>query len=176
MVGNLLFSNEPPNSNLENVFIQEELSEEFVDPIVLGRAKWNAPPENNASILPTKKDASKEVSTIRELDPLQTSQSSSPNISMQILPPKIQPATDINRHFEGILVLRPRNLGFQKAFPFQLENSKGRRLAFVDLENVKNIDPLKLSNTRVNLLGKLEPIVEGKKDLVIRAKILRSID
>jgi hypothetical protein len=46
----------------------------------------------------------------------------------------------------------------------------------VDVENLKVIDPLKYKNKRVNILGKLEPLEEGKKDLVIRARILRSID
>ena len=61
-------------------------------------------------------------------------------------------------------------------FPFQLENTQGRRLAFVDTEDLKVIDPLLYKGKRVNILGKLEPIEEGKKDLVIRARILRSID
>jgi hypothetical protein len=74
------------------------------------------------------------------------------------------------------LVLKPRTLGFEKDFPYQLENSKGRRLAFVDMENLKVIDPLDFKDKRVNILGKLEPLEEGKKDLVIRARILRSID
>ena len=59
---------------------------------------------------------------------------------------------------------------------FQLENTKGRRLAFVDTENLKVVDPLAYKGRRVNILGKLEPIKEGEKDLVIRARLLRSID
>jgi len=44
------------------------------------------------------------------------------------------------------------------------------------MENLKVIDPLDYKDKRVNILGKLEPLEEGKKDLVIRARILRSID
>ena len=57
-------------------------------------------------------------------------------------------------------------MGFEKDFPFQLENTlSGRRLAFVDTEDLKVIDPLLYKGKRVNILGKLEPIEEGKKDL-----------
>ena len=95
---------------------------------------------------------------------------------MKINPPVIPPAVNLHRNFEGKLVLKPRTLGFEKNFPYQLENSKGRRLAFVDMKNLKVIDPIDYKDKRVNILGKLEPVEEGKKDLVIRARILRSID
>ena len=108
--------------------------------------------------------------------PLETKQNKTDGIDMKIAPPTIPPAVNLHRNFEGTLVLQPRTLGFQKNFPFQLENSSGRRLAFVDTGNIKVIDPLQYKGKRVNILGKLEPIEEGKKDLVIRARILRSID
>ena len=113
---------------------------------------------------------------IQELDPLETKQNKTEGIDMKIAPPVIPPAVNLHRNFEGTLVLKPRTLGFEKDFPFQLENTKGRRLAFVDTEDLKVIDPLLYKGKRVNILGKLEPIEEGKKDLVIRARILRSID
>ena len=113
---------------------------------------------------------------IQELDPLETKQNQPSGIDMKINPPVIPPAVNLHRNFEGKLVLKPRTLGFEKNFPYQLENSKGRRLAFVDMENLKVIDPLDYKDKRVNILGKLEPLEEGKKDLVIRARILRSID
>jgi hypothetical protein len=113
---------------------------------------------------------------IQELDPLETKQNQPGGVDMKINPPAIPPAVNLHRNFEGKLVLKPRTLGFEKDFPYQLENSKGRRLAFVDMENLKVIDPLDFKDKRVNILGKLEPLEEGKKDLVIRARILRSID
>ena len=107
---------------------------------------------------------------------METKQNKTEGIDMKISPPAIPPAVNLHRNFEGTLVLKPRTLGFEKNYPFQLENTKGRRLAFVDTGNLKVIDPLDFKGKRVNILGKLEPIEEGKKDLVIRARILRSID
>ena len=52
----------------------------------------------------------------------------------------------------------------------------GRRLAFVDTEGLRTVDPVAFTDKRVNLLGKLEPLEEGSKDLVIRARLLRPID
>jgi hypothetical protein len=149
-----------------------------VEPIVVGRKKWNEKPvqapsaEQNSQPAPEESDSV----AIQELDPLETKQNQPGGIDMKINPPAIPPAVNLHRNFEGKLVLQPRTLGFEKNFPYQLENSKGRRLAFVDMENLKVIDPLKYKNKRVNILGKLEPLEEGKKDLVIRARILRSID
>ena len=90
--------------------------------------------------------------------------------------PTIPPAVNLHRNFEGKLILKPRNFGFEKAFPYQLENSRGKRLAYIDFENVRSIDPIDLKDKRVNVLGKLEPIKEGSDDLVIRARILREIE
>ena len=73
-------------------------------------------------------------------------------------------------------MLKPRKLGLQSEFPFQLENASGRRLAYVDMDALKIVDPVDFKDRKVNLLGKLEPIEEGSKDLVIRARLLRSID
>ena len=152
-----------------------ELTE--VEPIVVGRKKWNDKPaiapttEQNSQPTPEESDSV----AIQELDPLETKQNQPGGIDMKVNPPAIPPAVNLHRNFEGKLVLQPRTLGFEKNFPYQLENSKGRRLAFVDMENLKVIDPLKYKNKRVNILGKLEPLEEGKKDLVIRARILRSI-
>ena len=79
---------------------------------------------------------------IQELDALETKQNQTEGIDMNISPPSIPPAVNLHRNFEGTLVLKPRTLGFEKDFPFQLENTKGRRLAFVDTGNLKVIDPL----------------------------------
>ena len=95
---------------------------------------------------------------------------------MPIKPPTIPPAVNINRNFEGKLVLKPRKLGFERDFPFQLQNSKGKRLAYIDTQNIKSTDPISMKDKSVNILGKLEPLKEGSNELVIRARILRQID
>ena len=171
--------------NLSDAFAQaeQELSEPIsvepeVEPIVVGRKKWNEKPATDPTVESNIQLPSLDASTIaiQELDPLETKQNQTAGVNMKITPPAIPPAVNLHRNFEGTLVLKPRSLGFEKHFPFQLENTRGRRLAFVDMENLKVTDPLDYKNKRVNILGKLEPIEEGKKDLVIRARQLRSID
>ena len=149
-----------------------------VEPVVVGRKKWSDKPDSEPVDQISKPNTSTESNSvaIQELDPLETKHNKSNGIDMKIAPPMIPPAVNLHRNFEGTLVLKPRTLGFEKNYPFQLENSKGRRLAFVDMENLKVTEPLDFKGKRVNILGKLEPIEEGKKDLVIRARILRSID
>ena len=171
--------------NLADAFAQaeQELSEPIsvepeVEPIVVGRKKWNEKPATDPTVESNIQLPSLDANTIaiQELDPLETKQNQTAGVNMKITPPAIPPAVNLHRNFEGTLVLKPRSLGFEKYFPFQLENTRGRRLAFVDMENLKVTDPLDYKNQRVNILGKLEPIEEGKKDLVIRARQLRSID
>ena len=177
-----LFGNEDTSGlNLADAFAQPEKAqptitdvEVEVEPVVVGREKWSDKPVEQTS-KPNTPTESNSVA-IQELDPLETKQNKTEGIDMKIAPPVIPPAVNLHRNFEGTLVLKPRTLGFEKDFPFQLENTQGRRLAFVDTEDLKVIDPLLYKGKRVNILGKLEPIEEGKKDLVIRARILRSID
>ena len=177
-----LFGNEDTSGlNLADAFAQPEKAqptitdvEAEVEPVVVGREKWSDKPVEQTS-KPNTPTESNSVA-IQELEPLETKQNKSEGIDMKIAPPVIPPAVNLHRNFEGTLVLKPRTLGFEKDFPFQLENTQGRRLAFVDTEDLKVIDPLLYKGKRVNILGKLEPIEEGKKDLVIRARILRSID
>ena len=73
-------------------------------------------------------------------------------------------------------MLKPRKLGFQKDFPFQLLNSRGKRLAYIDTKDIRSVDPIQFKDKKVNILGKLEPIKFGSNDLVIRARILREIE
>ena len=171
--------------SLEDAFAQPEQmqsepssEESEVEPIVVGRKKWNEKPVSVPTVEPDVLPSSEEAKTIviQELDPLETQQNQTNGVNMKITPPVVPPAVNLHRNFEGTLVLKPRSLGFEKYFPFQLENTRGHRLAFVDMENLKVTDPLDYKNKRVNILGKLEPIEEGKKDLVIRARQLRSID
>ena len=186
IIGSIAFADDENSGfNLADAFAQtdEKQTEKIievteVEPIVVGRKKWNEKPAQAPSAEQNSQPAPEESDSvaIQELDPLETKQNQPGGIDMKINPPAIPPAVNLHRNFEGKLVLQPRTLGFEKNFPYQLENSKGRRLAFVDMENLKVIDPLKYKNKRVNILGKLEPLEEGKKDLVIRARILRSID
>ncbi|MEC7801072.1 MAG: hypothetical protein VX609_07255 [Verrucomicrobiota bacterium] len=177
----LLGNEDTSGLNLGDAFAQSEQAqptitdvEAEVEPVVVGREKWSDKPVEQTS-KPNTPTESNSVA-IQELDPLETKQNKTEGIDMKIAPPVIPPAVNLHRNFEGTLVLKPRTLGFEKDFPFQLENTQGRRLAFVDTEDLKVIDPLLYKGKRVNILGKLEPIEEGKKDLVIRARILRSID
>ena len=177
----LLGNEDTSGLNLADAFAQSEKAqptitdvEAEVEPVVVGREKWSDKPVEQTS-KPNTPTESNSVA-IQELDPLETKQNKTEGIDMKIAPPVIPPAVNLHRNFEGTLVLKPRTLGFEKDFPFQLENTQGRRLAFVDTEDLKVIDPLLYKGKRVNILGKLEPIEEGKKDLVIRARILRSID
>ena len=83
-------------------------------------------------------------------------------------PPQSNLSLDIRR--------KPRNLGFQRNFPFQLENARGKRLAFVDVENIRIVDPIAFKDQKVNVLGKLEAVEKGSNELVIRARLVRRID
>ena len=168
------FSLEDAFAEPEQMQSEPSSEESEVEPIVVGRKKWNEKPVSVPSVEPDVLPSSEDAKTIviQELDPLETQQNQTNGVNMKITPPVIPPAVNLHR----TLVLKPRSLGFEKYFPFQLENTRGHRLAFVDMENLKVTDPLDYKNKRVNILGKLEPIEEGKKDLVIRARQLRSID
>ncbi len=146
-----------------------------VEPIVVGRRKWSdRAVKEPAKNLPPK--SAGQTVKIEDLDPLETQQPKPVKIDMPIKPPITPPAVNIHRNFEGTLVLKPRNLGFQRDFPFQLENARGKRLAFIDVENVRIIDPLDFKDQKVNVLGKLEAIEKGSDELVIRARLLRKAD
>ena len=177
------FAEDKKSSNLADAFISPgenstnlELSKE-VEPIVVGREKWNSPPPS-ISGLPTGAKESKDIkaSKIDELDPLETEQGQNVQPGMPVKPPTIPPAVNIHRNFEGKLVLKPRKFGFERDYPYQLQNSRGKTLAFVDFNNLKSVDPLTFKNEKVNILGKLEPVDENSKKLVIRARILRKVD
>ena len=150
---------------------------EEVEPIVVGREKWNSPsPAGSNTKLDDKSKDGGQNTKIGELDPLETKQGQINPSIMPIKPPGIPPAVNIHRNFEGKLVLKPRKFGFQRDFPFQLENSRGKSLAFIDTKGIRSIDPLSLKDKKVNILGKLEPLKEGSDELVIRARILREVE
>ena len=145
-----------------------------VEPVVVGREKWNEGKKEAAQPQPKSSDDQPTPSRkIEELDPLETKQIQTSPDDLKIEPPKIRPATQIVRNFEGTLVFKPRKLGFAYDFPYQLENSRGKRLAFVDVNQLKGLDPHDMAEKSVNVMGKLEPVEEGSDDLVIRARIIR---
>jgi len=145
-----------------------------VEPVVVGREKWNEGKKEATQPQPNPSDDQSTPSRkIEELDPLETKQIQTSPDDLKIEPPKIRPATQIVRNFEGTLVFKPRKLGFAYDFPYQLENSRGKRLAFVDVNQLKGIDPQDMAEKSVNVMGKLEPVEEGSDDLVIRARIIR---
>ena len=146
-----------------------------VEPVVVGRRKWSDRAAKEPVKNPPPKPADKTV-RIEELDPLETQQPKPGTIDMPSKPPIPLPAVNIHRNFEGTLVLKPRSLGFQRDFPFQLENARGKRLAFIDVGDVRIIDPLDFKDQKVNVLGKLEAIKKGSDELVIRARLLRKAD
>jgi hypothetical protein len=147
-----------------------------IEPVVVGREKWNEKPQaspKTETLSSTSEDESVPNGRISELDPLETQQVQPDPTELPLDPPKNKPATSIVRNFEGTLVFKPRILGFESKLPYQLENSKGKRLAYIDVENIKGLDPQQFVDQSINVMGKLEPIEEGSDDLVIRARVMR---
>jgi len=147
-----------------------------IEPVVVGREKWNEKPQalpENESLPPASEDDAVNNGRISELDPLETQQIQPDPSELPLDPPKNKPATSIVRNFEGTLVFKPRLLGFESKLPYQLENSNGKRLAYIDVEIIKGLDPQQLVDQSINVMGKLEAIEEGSDDLVIRARVMR---
>jgi hypothetical protein len=178
----------PAPPKLEDAFANQSAEAEFdaptsqeeVEPIVVGRKQWSEPPSDqklsDVDQVLVSSDSTLDATPIDQLDALETKQAQLDGSSLPLKPPSPAPAVSLHRNFEGTLVLKPRKLGLQREFPFQLENARGRRLAYVDTEGLKIVDPVEFKDRKVNLLGKLEPLEEGSKDLVIRARLLRPID
>lgn len=169
------FANQPAEAEFDAPASQEE-----VEPIVVGRKQWSEPPSDqkpsDVDQVLVNSDSTLDATPIDQLDALETKQAQLDGSALPLKPPSPAPAVSLHRNFEGTLVLKPRKLGLQREFPFQLENARGRRLAYVDTEGLKIVDPVEFKDRKVNLLGKLEPLEEGSKDLVIRARLLRPID
>jgi hypothetical protein len=147
-----------------------------IEPVVVGREKWNEKPQASPKAETLSSPSEDDAVTngrISELDPLETQQVQPDPSELPLDPPKNKPATSIVRNFEGTLVFKPRILGFESKLPYQLENSKGKRLAYIDVENIKGLDPQQFVDQSINVMGKLEPIEEGSDDLVIRARVMR---
>lgn len=151
-----------------------------VEPVVVGRERWNEKPSNptpdsidNGANEKSNNLQENKSTKISELDPLETQQVKPNPSTLPLDPPKNKPATQIVRNFEGNLVFKPRKFGFENDFPYQLENSKGKRLAFIDVNQLKAVDPQQFVDQQINVMGKLEAIEEGSDERVIRARILR---
>jgi len=147
-----------------------------IEPVVVGREKWNEKPQaspTTETLSSPSEDEAVNNGRISELDPLETQQVQPDPSELPLDPPKNKPATSIVRNFEGTLVFKPRILGFESKLPYQLENSKGKRLAYIDVDNIKGLDPQQFVDQSINVMGKLEPIEEGSDDLVIRARVMR---
>ena len=137
-----------------------------VEPVVLGREPW-APGKQPIAESSTPGDVS-------ELDPLETEQDPPSKITLPVEPPGPLPAVSLNRNYEGRLILKPRRLGLQKEFPYQLLNPVGKRIAYVDVSDVKAVDSFSFSDRQVTILGTMEPIKQGSSKKVIRARLIRS--
>jgi hypothetical protein len=145
-----------------------------VEPVVVGREKWNEKPPAPPEPEPTRSTSGDNNPTrINELDPLETQQVQPDPSLLPLDPPKNKPATSIVRNFEGTLVFKPRKLGFENKFPYQLENTRGKRLAYLDVSQLKGLDPQQFVDQSINVMGKLEAIKEGSDDRVIRARVIR---
>ena len=135
-----IFGNEEESGfNLADAFAQPEQAETTitdaeaeVEPVVVGREKWSDKPASDPAEQTSKPNTPTESNSvaIQELDALETKQNKTEGIDMNISPPSIPPAVNLHRNFEGTLVLKPRTLGFEKNYPFQLENTKGRSSRF----------------------------------------------
>ena len=139
------------------------LSGAEVEPLVLGRDAWapGQPPSTQAP------------GGVSVLDPLETEQDPSSKTVLPVEPPGPLPAVTLNRNFEGRLVLKVRTFGFQKEFPYQLVNPLGKRLAYVDVSDVKAVDPLTFNDRLVTILGTMGPAKEGSDKMVIQARLIR---
>ena len=182
--GNPLFQSSPPPppSSLAAAFQRplpgkQPLPSNEVEPVVLGRDRWNDGADTEPSQpVAASEDATPSSGEIRELPPIETDQQKPEDIRMPLKPPFPPPAVSLHRNFEGKLVLNPRKLGFERDFPYQLLNAAGKRLAYVDVDGMRAVDPLDFRDQRVTILGKLEPVEEGSKNLIIRARLMRGRD
>ncbi|MBT5908565.1 MAG: hypothetical protein HOH25_02110, partial [Opitutae bacterium] len=182
--GNPLFQSSPPPppSSLAAAFQsplpgKQPSPPNEVEPVVLGRDRWNdgAVAEASPPVTATK-DTAPASAEIRELPPIETDQQKPGDIRMPLKTPFPPPAVSLHRNFEGKLVLNPRKLGYERDFPYQLLNAAGKRLAYVDVDAMRAVDPLDFRDRRVTILGKLEPVEEGSKNLIIRARLMRGRD
>ena len=137
-----------------------------VEPVILGRAGLS--PGQGITAEPSI------PGEVRELDPLETEQDPDAKITLPVEPPGPLPAINLNRNFEGVLVLKTRRFGLQKEYPYQLLNPVGKRLAYVDVSGLKAVDALDYNDRKVTILGTMESMKEGSNKRIIRARLIRS--
>ena len=116
---------------------------------------------------------------IQELDPLEVREGeeqppTSPQLSLEI-----KPTVTISRNFEGKLIYKKpffRRPGVpnrnKNAIPYQLVDEKGKRIAYVRVENIKVGNLLNYLNKQVILSGPLEENAKGKEP-IIQGRIIR---
>ena len=115
------------NDSLQNDEIQSSQSSQEIEPIVVGRKNWSDPAPKQEKFSSPSDSATNFKASIEELDALETKQGNVPPSVMPIKPPTIPPAVNINRNFEGKLVLKPRKLGFERDFPSSIAKFKRKK-------------------------------------------------
>jgi hypothetical protein len=116
---------------------------------------------------------------IQELDPLEVREGEEQPPTSPQLPLEIKPTVTISRNFEGKLIYKKpffRRPGVpnrnKKAIPYQLVDNKGKRIAYVRVENIKVGNLLNYLNKQVILSGPLEENAKGKEP-IIQGRIIR---
>ncbi|GEM_PF-1520020 len=115
---------------------------------------------------------------IRELDPLEVRETTPTQLNPGQLPIELKPTVSISRDFTGKLVykkgfsLRPGRSKKEENSPWQLVDAKGKRIAYVRVEDIKVGNILNYANKEVILSGPLEENVDGDTP-VIQGRTLR---
>ena len=116
---------------------------------------------------------------IQELDPLEVREGKDQPPTSPQLPLEIKPTVTISRNFEGKLIYKKpffRRPGVphrnKNAIPYQLVDEKGKRIAYVRVENIKVGNLLNYLNKQVILSGPLEENAKGKEP-IIQGRIIR---
>ena len=116
---------------------------------------------------------------IQELDPLEVREGEEHPPTSPQLPLEIKPTVTISRNFEGKLIYKKpffRRPGVpnrnKNAIPYQLVDEKGKRIAYVRVENIKVGNLLNYLNKQVILSGPLEENAKGKEP-IIQGRIIR---
>lgn len=82
--------------------------------------------------------------------------------------PQLRPATDLNRTYVGVFRRTRSFLGMGPDYDFELMNSQGRRIAFVDLSSLPMSSPDRFAGKIVRIHGTIEEASDGR-NILIRA-------
>ena len=101
------------SSGLADIFAQNSESKPSdevveVEPVVVGRDSWKIAPESSTNG-GEKKEKLSEISSIGELDAIETKQANFDQNGLPLLPPKVMPAVNLNRNFEGLWSYNPES-------------------------------------------------------------------